>query len=57
MECLVSQQAINANLPVIGDTGITLDIGQEIKSFIQANPIPSIGLALAGGYLLYTLFK
>jgi hypothetical protein len=57
MDCLVAQNRMASPAPQVGDAGITVDIGQEVKSFVQANPIPSIGLALAVGYALYILFK
>jgi len=45
-------------MQIMGDTtGLQLDIGTEIKAFVQANPIPTIGLALAIGYGLYMLLK
>lgn len=57
MDCLVPQQPMKVNGNTVGDTGITLDVGEEITAFVQANPIPTIGLAIAVGYIIYSLFK
>ena len=58
MDCLVCQNQIETPMQIMGDTtGLQLDIGTEIKAFVQANPIPTIGLALAIGYGLYMLLK
>jgi hypothetical protein len=58
MECLVKQdiEGMGCCQPM-GDVGVTLDIGAEIKQLVQANPIPSIGIGLAIAYLLYSLLK
>ncbi len=58
MDCLVSQHKIQPPAATLGDAStVTIDIAGEIKSFIQANPIPSIGIAVAVGYLIYSLIK
>lgn len=58
MDCLVSQQRTPCNGQGVGTAGdVSVNIGTEISSFIQANPLPSIGIGVALIVLIYQLLK
>jgi hypothetical protein len=60
MECLVCQNSpeISGDKKGIGDTGgIQIDLAGEISSFVQANPIPSIGIGIALVIAIYSILK
>lgn len=58
MNCLVKQDLEVYRPSTMGDVSpVSVDIGEEVKLFVQANPIPSIVVGVAVGYLIYLLFK
>jgi len=44
--------------PRVGEPGLlTIDVGQEIKEFVIANPVVTIGMVALLGVGIYQLFK
>lgn len=58
MECLVPLHMTHTcSCQHMGEVEVSIDVRQEIKDFIQANPLQAIGIAAALTYLLVTLIK